>query len=107
MDTSAANVNVTVDDFDSVLSYPDQSIWQTPDPSSTSFTANGSPWLMGTYHKTDVVGASVSFNFTGMYRVQVFFFPTCQFELTGTRMQGLPYTSTDTLDRLMAHMKYR
>jgi hypothetical protein len=66
MDTSAVNVNVTVDDFDSVLSYPNQSDWQTPDPSSLSFNASGSPWLMGTFHKTDVVGASLSFNFTGM-----------------------------------------
>jgi len=65
MDASAVNVNVTVDDFDSVLSYPDKSQWQTPDPSSTSFNASGSPWLRGTYHQTDVVGASVSFNFTG------------------------------------------
>jgi hypothetical protein len=69
MDASAVNVNVTVDDFDSVLSYPDQSKWQTPDPSSPSFNANGSPWLMGTFHKTDVLGASVSFNFTGTFYI--------------------------------------
>ncbi|KAF5376722.1 hypothetical protein D9615_007837 [Tricholomella constricta] len=65
MDTSAVNVNATVDDFDSVLSYPEQSAWQTPDPSSPSFDASATSWWMGTYHKTDVVGASVAFNFTG------------------------------------------
>ncbi|KAG6844168.1 hypothetical protein H0H87_009287 [Tephrocybe sp. NHM501043] len=65
MDISAVNVNVTVDDFDSVLSYADQSQWQTPDPSSSTFNASATPWLMGTYHKTDTVGASVTFNFTG------------------------------------------
>lgn len=65
MDSSAVNVNLTVDDFDSVLSYADQSVWQTPDPSSSTFNPSGSPWLMGTYHTTDVVNASLSFNFTG------------------------------------------
>jgi hypothetical protein len=65
MDPSAVNVNVTVDDFDSVISYPDQSEWQTPDPSGPSFTTNGTPWLMGTFHQTDAVNASFSFNFTG------------------------------------------
>lgn len=66
MDPSAVNVNVTVDDFDSVLSYADQSVWTTPDPSSSSFDNNGSsPWFMGTYHRTESIGASLSFNFTG------------------------------------------
>ncbi|KAG5643656.1 hypothetical protein DXG03_000536 [Asterophora parasitica] len=65
MDASAVNVNVTVDDFDSVLSYPDQAAWQTPDPSSPTFDASTTPWWMGTYHKTDVIDASVSFNFIG------------------------------------------
>jgi hypothetical protein len=66
MDKSAVNVNVTIDDFDSVLSYPIQADWTTPDPSSSSFNASATPWWMGTFHKTDVVNASVSFNFTGM-----------------------------------------
>ncbi|KAG6833982.1 hypothetical protein H0H93_012805, partial [Arthromyces matolae] len=65
MDYAAFNTNVTVDDFDSVLAYAQQSAWQTPDPSSPSFNASATPWWMGTYHKTDVIGASVSFNFTG------------------------------------------
>ncbi|KAJ6624379.1 hypothetical protein B0H10DRAFT_737973 [Mycena sp. CBHHK59/15] len=65
MDFSAVNANVTVDDFDSVLSYPDQAAWQTPDPSSSSFIANTSQWLMGTYHSTTVQNATLSFNFTG------------------------------------------
>ncbi|KAH7878291.1 uncharacterized protein C8R40DRAFT_1092048 [Lentinula edodes] len=54
MDSSAVNFNVTADDFDSVLSYPDQSIWATPDPSSSD------------YHPkiSDTVNASNKFNFT-------------------------------------------
>ncbi|KAG6901555.1 hypothetical protein C0995_010612 [Termitomyces sp. Mi166 len=65
MDSTAVNTNITVDDFDSVVYYPDQSTWQTPDPSSPSFNASATPWWMGTYHKTDIIGASVTFNFTG------------------------------------------
>ncbi|KAJ4470965.1 hypothetical protein J3R30DRAFT_3215805, partial [Lentinula aciculospora] len=65
MDSSAVNFNVTVDDFDSVLSYADQSVWTTPDPSSSDYHPESSPWLLGTFHKTGTVNASVSFNFTG------------------------------------------
>ncbi|KAJ7594133.1 hypothetical protein C8J56DRAFT_1121302 [Mycena floridula] len=65
MDPNAVNANVTVDDFDSVILYADQSVWSTPDPSSSTFTAEGSPWLMGTYHLTDTVDATLAFNFTG------------------------------------------
>ncbi|THU86309.1 hypothetical protein K435DRAFT_763499 [Dendrothele bispora CBS 962.96] len=65
MDDSAVNFNVTVDDFDSILAYPNQAAWTTPDPSSSSFSAAGSPWLMGTFHRTEEVNASVSLNFTG------------------------------------------
>ncbi|KAF7290215.1 hypothetical protein MIND_01335000 [Mycena indigotica] len=65
MDAGAVNVNVTADDFDSILTYADQGSWTTPDPSSKAFSAAGSPWLMGTFHSTDVVGAGVSMNFTG------------------------------------------
>jgi hypothetical protein len=67
MDASAVNANVTVDDFDSVISYADQAAWETPDPSSSSFNASGSQWLMGTYHSTSVANATLSFNFTGMH----------------------------------------
>ncbi|KAJ3994494.1 hypothetical protein F5050DRAFT_469847 [Lentinula boryana] len=65
MDSSAVNFNVTVDDFDSVLAYADQSVWTTPDPSSSDYHPESSPWLLGTFHKTSTVNASVSFNFTG------------------------------------------
>lgn len=68
MDSSAVNFNVTVDDFDSVLSYPDQSVWTTPDPSSSDYHPENSPWLLGTFHKSDTVNASINFNFTGPYR---------------------------------------
>ncbi|KIY46123.1 hypothetical protein FISHEDRAFT_60598 [Fistulina hepatica ATCC 64428] len=64
MDTSAVNINITVDDFDSVLSYETHSAWETPDPSSSDFDAANSQWLMGTYHKTSVVNTTLSFNFT-------------------------------------------
>ncbi|KAJ7776816.1 hypothetical protein DFH07DRAFT_865656 [Mycena maculata] len=65
MDASAVNSNVTVDDFDSLLSYLDQGAWETPDPSSSSFNTSTSQWLMGTYHSTNATNATVSFNFTG------------------------------------------
>jgi hypothetical protein len=67
MDATAINVNVTVDDFDSILNYPVQSDWTTPDPSQPNFQAGvkASGWFDGTYHKTDVVGASIEYNFTG------------------------------------------
>ncbi|KAK7696438.1 hypothetical protein QCA50_001095 [Cerrena zonata] len=65
MDASAVNINVTVDDFDAIVNYADQSQWFTPDPSSADFDAKASPWWMGTFHKTESIGASFSFNFTG------------------------------------------
>ncbi|KAI5886975.1 uncharacterized protein SCHCODRAFT_02602681 [Schizophyllum commune H4-8] len=65
MDSDAVNVNVTVDDFDSVLWYPNQGDWQTPDPFSADYNADSKEWLRGTYHYTETEGASVSFNFTG------------------------------------------
>ncbi|KAK0504460.1 hypothetical protein EDD18DRAFT_1276388 [Armillaria luteobubalina] len=66
MDSSAINANVSVDDFDSILLYsPDQSAWTTPDPSSSDFNAATSQWWMGTYHATETINASISFNFTG------------------------------------------
>lgn len=65
MDSSAVNVNVTVDDFDTVLVYDDQAQWTTPDPSSRDFNGNDPQYLRGTYHLTDRVGAAVGLNFTG------------------------------------------
>jgi hypothetical protein len=59
------NFNVTVDDFDSILLYADQSVWTTPDPSSADYHPGSSPWLLGTFHQTDTVNATVSLNFTG------------------------------------------
>ena len=65
MDPKAINYNITVDDFDSILTYSDQASWTSPDPSSFNYTSDGSPWLRGTYHNTTVTGASVALNFTG------------------------------------------
>lgn len=68
MDPSAVNWNVTVDDFDSVLTYADQSVWDTPDPSSfDNYSSTGSPWIRGTYHATKTKGATVSLNITGVF----------------------------------------
>jgi len=65
MDPKAVNYNVTINDFDSILTYSNQALWATPDPSSFNYTSDGSPWLRGTYHNTTVKGASVTLNFTG------------------------------------------
>jgi len=65
MDPKAVNYNITIDDFDSILTYSDQALWTSPDPSSFNYTSDGSPWLRGTYHNTTVTGASVTLNFTG------------------------------------------
>ena len=72
MDSSAVNINVTVDDFDAIVNYADQSQWFTPDPFSAGFDAKNSPWWMGTFHKTETVGASFSFNFTGTHTLPCF-----------------------------------
>jgi hypothetical protein len=65
MDPKALNYNITIDDFDSILTYSDQALWTTPDPSTFNYTSDGSAWLRGTYHNTTVTGASVTLNFTG------------------------------------------
>ncbi|KJA24929.1 hypothetical protein HYPSUDRAFT_38305 [Hypholoma sublateritium FD-334 SS-4] len=64
MDPSAVNWNVTIDDFDSLLTYEDPAVWTTPDPSASNYSTAG-PWFRGTYHKTETKGASVSLNITG------------------------------------------
>lgn len=67
MDPNAINYNVTVDDFDSVLIYGDQSQWTTPDPSSGGFDGDDPRYLRGTWHLTEDVGAVVRLNFTGAF----------------------------------------
>ncbi|KAJ7032943.1 hypothetical protein C8F04DRAFT_1106200 [Mycena alexandri] len=56
--------NLTVDDFDSLITYPDQSQWLTPDPSAAHDPALDI-WFDDTYHLTNVTGASLSFGFKG------------------------------------------
>jgi hypothetical protein len=56
--------NLTVDDFDSLITYPNQSHWTTPDPSAAHDPANDI-WFDDTYHRTNVTGASFSFGFKG------------------------------------------
>lgn len=82
MDPNAVNQNITVDgkceeyltgldfnchlDFDSVITYENQSIWLTPDPSkSLPFNQSNTPWFAGTYHVTNVTNTSFTFNFDG------------------------------------------
>lgn len=68
MDSSAINQNITVDDFDSVVSYASQSDWSTPNPQlSLPFNQSNTPWFAGTYHETTVTNASFSFDFEGMH----------------------------------------
>jgi hypothetical protein len=55
----AVNWNMTIDDFDSMLT------WETPDLSAAGFDPSTSPWLSGTYHNTMIIGASMSLNITG------------------------------------------
>jgi len=98
MDDSAVNFNVTVDDFDSILNYPDQAAWTTPDPSSSSFSAAGSSWLMGTYHKTEEINASVSLNFTGVYIILV----CSSLAVLNVLHQDLLYLYTEVQDLTMA-----
>ncbi|KAJ3875538.1 hypothetical protein F5051DRAFT_462013 [Lentinula edodes] len=43
----------------------EESVWTTPDPSSSDYLPEHSPWLLGTFHKSDTVNASINFNFTG------------------------------------------
>ncbi|KAJ7280035.1 hypothetical protein C8J57DRAFT_119034 [Mycena rebaudengoi] len=56
--------DLTVDDFDSLITYPVQSQWTTPDPSAAHDPALDI-WFDGTYHKTNVTGASLTFGFKG------------------------------------------
>jgi len=66
MDSTAANWNLTIDDFDSILDYADQGAWKIPDASVPDFVRSDKPVLRGTYHLTDK-DTSVSLNFTGLY----------------------------------------
>ena len=68
MDPSSVNQNITVDDFDSVVTYASQSDWSTPNPQlSLPFNQSNTPWFAGTYHETTVINASFLFNFDGMH----------------------------------------
>lgn len=76
--TMASYLDITLDDFDPPLVYPDQSQWSTPDPSLSPARFNQSTtddggWFQGTYHFTDVVGAKAGLNFTGAYLGPAFF----------------------------------
>lgn len=69
MDPGAVNQNITIDDFDSVVTYADQSQWYTPNPQdSLPFNQSSTPWRAGTYHLTSTPNASFTFNFDGMFR---------------------------------------
>lgn len=64
--------NVTIDDFDSVVAWSSRGDWFTPDPQlnpSWFSEPDVTEWHQATYHKTSVVGTTVSLNFTGETRV--------------------------------------
>ncbi|ORY29306.1 hypothetical protein BCR39DRAFT_532216 [Naematelia encephala] len=73
--TNTSNLNVTIDDFDPLISYSDYSDWSTPDPQdhpdwfNASSSITSEVWHEATYHYTTVQGAQASFNFTGMFHV--------------------------------------
>lgn len=67
MDPNAVNKNLTVDDFDSLVTYADQSQWSTPDPSQDTSNQTTSSWKDGTYHLTAVINAFFTFNFEGCH----------------------------------------
>jgi hypothetical protein len=60
-----SNLNVTIDDFDSVIQYDVPTDWQTPDPSNKQSAATAEAFAFGTFHTTTVPNASFSLNFTG------------------------------------------
>ncbi|KAJ6453368.1 hypothetical protein C8R45DRAFT_1039268 [Mycena sanguinolenta] len=53
-----------VDDFDSLITYANQSQWSTPDPSAAP-DPTLDVWFDATYHRTNVTGAAFSFGFKG------------------------------------------
>ncbi|KAF7303345.1 hypothetical protein MIND_00562200 [Mycena indigotica] len=56
--------NLTIDDFDSLITYPNQSHWATPDPSAGP-NATLAGWFDETYHRTNITGAVFEFKFKG------------------------------------------
>lgn len=60
MHRSPTQFNLTVDDFDSLITYPNQSLWLTPDPSAGTNPALDI-WVGERYHLTNTTGASFSF----------------------------------------------
>lgn len=105
MDLSAVNWNVTIDDFDSILTYEDQSVWTTPDPSVPNFDPTNSPWLRGTFHQTTTKGASVSLNITG--ESFVFLRILHRAHPSFTRTQDLLSTSTGAQGQLLGHTRLK
>lgn len=66
MSSQAIYKNVTVDDFDSPITFDDEANWTTPDPSKhLPFNQSSTPWFAGTYHATNVTGAHFTFDFEG------------------------------------------
>lgn len=69
----------------------------TPDPSSPSFDAANSQWLMETYHTTQTVNAMVRFNFTGTCRFHPIrvFIPTFSSVIPGPAIFIYGYSGPD------------
>ncbi|KAF8144685.1 hypothetical protein K438DRAFT_1873392 [Mycena galopus ATCC 62051] len=64
MGPSNIKFTLSVDDFDSLITYANQSQWTTPDPSAGP-DATLDIWFDATYHRTNVSGAWFSFGFKG------------------------------------------
>lgn len=108
MDSSAVNQNVTVDDFDSIVTYAEQSQWTTPDPTkSLPFNQSSTPWRAGTYHRTSATNASFTFKFEGGLASR-FFRKARIFKLTHTSrsLKDPHYLYMVPLGRSMALTKY-
>lgn len=56
---------MTADDFDARISYSNDSLFTTPNPSDASLRAQYSEYLDGTYHATSTANASLSYLFQG------------------------------------------
>ncbi|KAL0565477.1 hypothetical protein V5O48_016548 [Marasmius crinis-equi] len=54
--TNLTTTTLTIDDFDAILNYTDQTAWTTPDPFSAAYNPASPEWVRGTWHRTEVIG---------------------------------------------------
>ncbi|KAJ7154932.1 hypothetical protein C8R43DRAFT_884951 [Mycena crocata] len=108
MHSTATKFNLTVDDFDSLITYPEQSQWLTPDPSAAHDPANDI-WFDGTYHRTNVTGASFSFGFKGseffLYGAAGPQFGTYEVDIDGCPEEHSAHAARNASGHLLFHKK--